>query len=771
MARWGFNAVRTYTPPPPWLLDLAGENGLRVLVGLSWTQHVTFLDDKRLVREIRRDVEEGARQCAGHPALLGFAVGNEIPPPIVRWHGPERVERFIRGLYGTVKAIDPEALVTYVNFPTTEYMELRFLDFQSFNVYLEDRKTLKGYLDRLHNLADERPLVMAEIGLDSRRNGEILQAESLGWQVSTALRSGCAGAFVYKWTDEWHRGGFDIDDWDFGLTTRDRRPKPALQVVSETFRQEPFTGMDRWPRVSVVVCTYNGSRTIRKTLEATTTLDYPDYEVIVVSDGSSDETEEIVRAFEVKLIETENRGLGSARNTGAEAATGEIVAYIDDDAYPDPHWLHYLAIGYASGDWAAMGGPNILPPGSNTTAECVSHSPGGATHVLITDLEAEHLPGCNLSIRRDRLLAVGGFDPQFNAAGDDVDLCWRLQQSGWKLGYHPGAAVWHHSRDTVRRYWKQQRGYGRAEAKLERKWPEKYNSAGHLSWVGRLYGPSFFQNFGWGKPRVYFGYWGSAPFQALYHPTPGAMLSIAMMPEWHLLVAQLVSLSFLGILWRPLLLAIPLTLIAVGIPIAQALRMALKAGHTRPEKGVWDRLRFVALTSFFHLTQPVARLWGRFSHGLTPWRPLGLRGWSFPLPSQLSLWSESWRDPVGWVQLLQDQLRRIGVQVIVSTPSDRWDLEARAALLGGARAMVAVEEHGAGKQLVRFRVWPVIRFRVLFYGVLIFAVLSLAAQADGADAASMILSLFVLAAVVLVAFKTGSALATLKRVIRGLGEG
>jgi hypothetical protein len=70
MARRGFNTVRTYTPPPTWLLDLAAEKGLYVFAGLSWTQHVTFLDDRKLRRSIRREVAEAARACAGHPALF-----------------------------------------------------------------------------------------------------------------------------------------------------------------------------------------------------------------------------------------------------------------------------------------------------------------------------------------------------------------------------------------------------------------------------------------------------------------------------------------------------------------------------------------------------------------------------------------------------------------------------------------------------------------------------------------------------------------------------
>ena len=72
---------------------------------------------------------------------------------------------------------------------------------------------------------------MTEVGLDSRKNGVEQQAETLTWQVQACFASGCAGMFIYAWTDEWYRGDVYIEDWDFGLTARDRRPKPALAAV------------------------------------------------------------------------------------------------------------------------------------------------------------------------------------------------------------------------------------------------------------------------------------------------------------------------------------------------------------------------------------------------------------------------------------------------------------------------------------------------------------------------------------------------------------
>ena len=158
MARAGLNAVRVYTVPPLWLLDLAAKNGLRVMVGLPWEQHVGFLENAAKAQDIVERVRTLVRVCAGHPALLCYAIGNEIPSSVVRWYGRKRVTHFLRKLAGVVRQEDPTALITYVNFPTTEYLELPFIDFLSFKVYLEDRHTLRRYLARLQNLAGERQM-------------------------------------------------------------------------------------------------------------------------------------------------------------------------------------------------------------------------------------------------------------------------------------------------------------------------------------------------------------------------------------------------------------------------------------------------------------------------------------------------------------------------------------------------------------------------------------------------------------------------------------
>lgn len=741
MVAQGINSVRTYTPPPVWLLDLAQKTGMRVMVGLAWEQHVAFLDDQVLQQTIEGRIRDGVRACAGHPAVLCYSIGNEIPPSIVRWHGRKPVERFLQRLYKIAKDQDKDSLVTYVNFPTTEYLKLPFLDFQCFNVYLESREILANYLARLQNLVGEQPLVMAEIGLDSRRNGEHVQGSSLDWQVRTAFAEGCAGAFVFAWTDEWYRGGSDIEDWDFGLTTRTREPKPSLAVVRKAFSETPFADDIDWPKVSVVVCSYNGSATIRDTMEGLTTLEYPNYEVVVINDGSTDSTPDIVSEYDFKLINTENRGLSNARNTGWQESSGEIIAYIDDDAYPDPHWLHFLAHTYLTTDFVGVGGPNLAPAGDGPIADCIYNSPGGPVQVLITDREAEHVPGCNMSFRRDALAKIGGFDPRYRAAGDDVDVCWRIQQEVGKIGFHAAAMDWHHRRNSIRTYWKQQQGYGKAESLLEEKWPEKYNTAGHFSWTGRLYGSGLTEALRFSRSRIYGGSGGSALFQSIYEPAAGLVTSLPLMPEWYFVIGILATLSLLGLSWPPLLWFTPLLILAVAAPIAQAIISAAKANFPTPRPDRSERIKLRAITAMLHLMQPLARLIGRLRHGLTPWRLKSHRGMTVRYSATPTLWFETWQDPIAMLGQIADKLKQNGSTSQAGNDVDVWDMEVRGGLFGSARINMAVEEHGAGKQNFKFRIKP----QLAPWGVIIatlFGVIALLSALDGAWLATIITSIF-----------------------------
>ncbi|MGE5408406.1 MAG: glycosyltransferase, partial [Syntrophothermus sp.] len=702
----GVNALRTYVPPPPWFLDAAHELGLWVMAGLAWEQHVAFLADGDRAGLVAGRVADQVRACEAHPAILCYALGNEIPSSVARWHGKRMTERFLERLHWDAKAVDPEGLFTYVNYPSTEYLELPFLDLVAFNVFLEDERTYGDYLARLQNLSGDRPLLVTEVGLDSRRNGLLGQARAVGWQVRHAFGTGAAGVFVFSWTDEWHRGGHEVTDWDFGLVDRERRPKPSLSTVREAFAELPFPP-GPWPKISVVVCTHNGERTLPECLARIRSLAYPDFELIVVCDGSRDRSAAIAREHDALLIETDHRGLSHARNAGIDRASGEIVAFLDDDAYPDADWLHYVASSLRAGTHAGVGGPNVPPPDDGLVAECVAAAPGGPIHVLVSDREAEHVPGCNMAFRKSDLEEIGGFDERFRVAGDDVDLCWRLQRAGRTLGFCAGAVVMHRRRDSVWGYLRQQYGYGKAEALLERKWPDRYNRAGGSRWSGRIYAaqPS-------SPPRtrgiVRYGTWGRGLFQSIYDPPGQHLPDLLGTPEGLLGIAGLGVLAILGAVWHPLLVAAPVFAALVAWIVARAVVRGWRASPPVPGRSAGETMLRRGLTSLLFLTQPVARLGGRLRNGLSPWRRRARPQLVWPRPRTLESWSQSWFPPEGRIQACQDALAAAGGLVRSGGPFDRWDLAVRVGPLGGVRIRWLVEEHGAGRQLSRVRLWPLI---------------------------------------------------------------
>ena len=372
---------------------------------------------------------------------------------------------------------------------------------------------------------------------------------------------------------------------------------------------------------------------------------------------------------------------------GASAAVGEIVAYLDDEAAPDVHWLRYLADSFLHSDAVAVGGPAVPPVGASLLADCLAHSPGSTADVS-RDLGSDGLlRSCNMAIRRRTLEQLGGFDARFRSAGSDVDLAWRIQESGGSIRFNPGALVWHHEPDSVRGYLRRQRDHGRSDALLERKWPDRF--ASHKS-------------------------------------SESVVDSLARTPEWYLVLASLGLLSVCALAWSPLAIALPLLVVAVSLQVLGAVRRALAARFARsprprpaPRR---DRLAGARAT----------RRTGIGPHGGDA--SLGRRlpaGMALPYPRTLTVSPEQRRLPEEVLFGLQQGARDAHLAVTKGGVDDRFDVQARGGAFGGTRLRFYTEDLGAGKQRFHFALRPVPSSVAVLLGIGL-AAIAILATIDGA---------------------------------------
>ena len=707
MRQAGLNVVRIYHAPPPWFLDRCTNAGMRVLVTLPWEKHIEFLRERSIRKQIAEAVRTTVSKYAGHPAILGYLVGNEISSTMARWLGARRVIEFVEELIRIGRAIDPEALFSYATYPPTEYLLPQNSDFCCFNVYLHNQRDFEGYLLRLQNLTGEHPLILGEFGMDTIRHSQDEQAEMLGWHIDSVVKCGLAGTIFFTWTDEWFTGGQEITDWAFGIVTRERRPKKAFYTLEEKLGRNdstlPHRPLPKAPFVSVIVCSYNGGPTLASCLDSLGKLNYPKYEVILVDDGSTDDTSYIAAQFPlVRYIPQSNQGLSHARNTGAAAAKGEVFAYTDSDCMVDPDWLYYLIGTLVSGDYAGVGGPNVTPPAKNLIQACVAGAPGGPSHVLLTDVVAEHIPGCNMAFYRWAFEGVGGFDTEYRKAGDDVDFCWRIQQAGWVIAFSPTAIVWHHRRFTLRAFFKQQNGYGEAESLLRFKHLIFFGPTGTAKWRGQIYGTP---RFSWfiNRPVIYHGMFGEGFFQSIYPAPQSDVAAYLSSIEWFALTIFLFGLG----IFLPALRIVPYLML--GGTLCVALSYMVRASIEPKFDTAGARL----LVMFLAFVQPLVRGFSRYFTWLhfkrTPasviraHEHLPERGRLAGSLSRRVFWSEQGRDRHYLLSAIFELLDEEGWRYSTDSGWNEWDIQIYGNFWWSIALQTVTEYHGGGNCLTRVR--------------------------------------------------------------------
>jgi glycosyltransferase involved in cell wall biosynthesis len=661
------------------LLGIAAQSGLQVLVEVAVPVD-ELLSDSGL-RSLTSRLFHTAHVLRAYPALMGYLIDCGVDPAALRHRGVDRVRKRLGKLIRTIRRADPDRLIAMKHRPATVGLTLLDEDL----IYAElpplSPAELRSYVIRLHNLAEARPVVL-ELGEGLPGQDEL---------VACAFGLGAAGVVAPAMRPAASHGWLGIRM----LSAGELLPFVTLNGAC------PPKIADA-PMVSVVICAFNAERTMRACLESLRTIDYPNYEVIIVDDGSFDHTAEISADFpEFRLIRQPNRGLSVARNVGMQAAHGDLIAYTDSDCVVDPHWLTLMVRTMTASGFDGCGGPNYAPHESGWVEGAVAASPGAPCHVLVGDDRAEHLAGCNMVFRKAALLAIGGFDPQFTAAGDDVDICWRLIDGGYAIGFCPAAFVWHFRRNTVKAYYGQQRGYGKAEAMLFLKYPDRFNGLGQIRWRGTIPGlartiPGGGQNrIGWTRRRRNLRQELSEEMQRV-HEAPLSILRVfPLTAEWNAAAAVALVLSLgMGITLIP-------ALIMLSLSPLWAIYYAAKAPLEKCHHGFIARM-LIAMLAY---TGPMARTIARYR-----WRKKARRPGILDVPPRqratidwpkrtvrLAYWNEAWttRDS------LLDRVSRLHAQVgRPTTPETGWsdaDLMLERGALTRVTIKTADEEHSGNR--------------------------------------------------------------------------
>lgn len=212
-----------------------------------------------------------------------------------------------------------------------------------------------------------------------------------------------------------------------------------------------------FPAVSIIIPCLNAADTIEEQLDALSAQRYPGpFEIIVADNGSFDRSREIVLGREgVRLVEASGRrGPNHARNAGAVAANGDLILVCDADDVVHPQWASAMVESLST--WDLVGGrlefERLNPPSQKRPTV---RRGGAPRHGFLPAAS-----GANFGIRRDVLEALGGWDESFDGGADDVELCWRAQLAGYRLGYAEGAVVHYRMRSSARAVMSQAFGGG-----------------------------------------------------------------------------------------------------------------------------------------------------------------------------------------------------------------------------------------------------------------------------------------------------------------------
>lgn len=229
-------------------------------------------------------------------------------------------------------------------------------------------------------------------------------------------------------------------------------------------------------KVSVIVPAYNSQKFIGKCIEALLAQKYQceDYEVIVIDDGSTDKTADIIRAYPVKYLFQKNQGPAAARNIGAKEARGEIILFTDSDCVPSENWIEEMMKPFEKPEVAAVKGA-YKNGQKSIMARFAQLEFEERFEMLKRAKSIDMIDTYSAGYRKDIFLQMGGFDTSFPVANnEDTELSYRMSKLNYKMVFNPEAVVYHLNHpSSLKRYMRLKfwRGYWRMV--VYKKFPDK----------------------------------------------------------------------------------------------------------------------------------------------------------------------------------------------------------------------------------------------------------------------------------------------------------
>jgi glycosyltransferase involved in cell wall biosynthesis len=234
---------------------------------------------------------------------------------------------------------------------------------------------------------------------------------------------------------------------------------------------------------SVIIPVYNGHATIVQTLHAVQSQSLHPLEIIVVDDGSTDDTARLIALFPgVRYVFQENQGPAAARNKGASMARGSVLVFTDADCRPRGDWIELIAAGFVREEIAAVAGSYGIMNPERLLARCV-HREILYRHQYLMPEYPSVFGSYNVAIRAEVFFCLGGFQECYrHASGEDNDLSYRLRQDGGLIFFARNALVDHQHPWVLTRYWREQFRHGFWRVRMYRDHPLMARGDGYTFW-------------------------------------------------------------------------------------------------------------------------------------------------------------------------------------------------------------------------------------------------------------------------------------------------